>query len=260
MMSRIVAITNQKGGVGKTTTAINLAAALAVAERRTLLIDIDPQGNTSSGLGCRVGDDDLQIYHVLLGESTLVDAARQTDLEHLDLVPAGQDLAGIEAELYKLGPRERAVRLKEALAGVRERYDYVLIDCPPSLGLLTLNALTGAEGVLVPVQCEYLSMEGLSGLIETIGRVRAALNHQLVIEGILLTMVDLRTNLAREVEQEVRRNARVPVYRSMIPRNVRLSEAPSHGQPIVLYDVASKGCQSYLALAREFLAQNEEAA
>jgi len=259
-MSRIVAIANQKGGVGKTTTAINLAAAIAVAERRTLLIDLDPQGNASSGLGFRCGPDDKQIYGVMLGDYKLRDATRQTMLEYLDLLPAGQDLAGLEPELYELDARARSSRLLQVLVEQVEDYAYVIIDCPPSLGLLTLNALAAADAVLVPVQCEYLSMEGLSGLLDTISRVRGALNPRLRIDGILLTMVDQRTNLSREVEAEVRENSRVPVYRTTVPRNVRLSEAPSHGKPIMLYDVASRGCQSYLALAREFLRHSEEAA
>ena len=259
-MGKVVAVANQKGGVGKTTTAINLAASLAVAERRTLLVDMDPQSNASSGLGVRPKPGEMHIYHALVGECSLDDVVRGTELEFLDVAVAGPDLAGAEPELYIMNARARMRVLKGLMEQVRDGYDYIFIDCPPSLGLLTLNALGAADSVLIPVQCEYLSLEGLTSLLSTVEKVREAFNPSLVYEGILLTMVDSRTNLAKDVEHEVRSNARVKVYNTMVPRNVRLSEAPSHGKPIVLYDVGSSGCRSYLELAKEFLEARGEAA
>jgi chromosome partitioning protein len=245
----IVALANQKGGVGKTTTAVNLAASLAASERRTLLIDLDPQGNATSGFG--LTDAEPQIYDALLGEVGLDAVARPTELEFLHVAPAGPDLVGAEIELVSMEGRER--RLARALEGVAEHYEFVLIDCPPSLGLLTLNALTAADAVLIPLQCEYYALEGLARLTQTLERVRAGLNPRLALEGIVFTMVDARANLGRQVMDEVRSHFGARVYETTVPRNVRLSEAPSHGKPILLYDIRSRGAASYLALASEFL-------
>jgi chromosome partitioning protein len=226
--SRILALANQKGGVGKTTTAVNLAASLAASEHPTLLVDLDPQGNASSAFGIR--DPDPQIYDALIGKRVIKDAARRTELSHLHLVPAGVDLVGAEIELVSTPHRER--RLEMALADARHDYDFVLVDCPPSLGLLTLNALAAADGVLIPLQCEYYALR---------------------VEGILLTMVDARNNLSRQVAEEVRSHFGSQVLRTTIPRNVRLSEAPSHGKPVLLYDIHSRGAVAYLQLAEEML-------
>jgi chromosome partitioning protein len=253
---QIIALANQKGGVGKTTTAVNLAASIAASERATLLIDLDPQGNASSGFG--LGDTSPQIYDALIGEATLLEVAQPTELEFLHVAPAGPDLVGAEIELVGLEDRER--RLAHALAPVADRYDYILIDCPPSLGLLTLNALTAADAVLIPLQCEYYALEGLARLTQTVERVRAGLNPGLVLEGIVFTMVDVRANLARQVMDEVRSHFGARVYETSVPRNVRLSEAPSHGKPVLLYDIRSRGAASYLALAAEFLKRRETAA
>jgi chromosome partitioning protein len=247
--SRVVAIANQKGGVGKTTTAVNLSASLAVSERPTLLIDLDPQGNASSAFGLR--NPYPQIYHALIGERVMKDAACRTELSHLHVVPAGVDLVGAEIELVNTPHRER--RLEMALADARHDYDFVLVDCPPSLGLLTLNALAAADGVLIPLQCEYYALEGLARLLDTLERVRRELNPGLRLEGILLTMLDARANLGRQVADEVRRHFGSQVLRSVIPRNVRLSEAPSHAKPVLLYDIQSRGALAYLELARELL-------
>lgn len=253
-MARVVAIANQKGGVGKTTTAVNLAASLAVAEQRVLLVDLDPQGNATTGVGGGRGGYEGS-YAVLLGEAGVAEVVRETTLPSLHFVGADQDLVSVERDLPREGGAER---LRDALAAVDEDYDFVLIDCPPSLGMLTLNALTAADGVLVPLQCEYYALEGLSQLVGTIERVEGALNPGLRIDGVVLTMYDARNNLAREVAEEVRSHFRV--YESVIPRNVRLAEAPSHGQPVVLYDAASRGSYSYLSLAREILDDLPEAA
>ena len=253
LRAQIIALANQKGGVGKTTTAVNLAASIAASERSTLLVDLDPQGNASSGFG--LVDAEPQIYDALIGGASILDIVRPTELEFLQVAPAGPDLVGAEIELVALPDREQ--RLARALAPVGDRYDYVLIDCPPSLGLLTLNALTAADAVLLPLQCEYYALEGLARLTQTVERVRAGLNPRLELEGIVFTMVDARANLGRQVMEEVRSHFGARVYETTIPRNVRLSEAPSHGKPILLYDIRSRGAASYLALAAEFLKRRE---
>lgn len=247
----VLAIVNQKGGVGKTTTAVNLAACLAASERPTLLIDVDPQANASSAYG--ITNAERQIYDALIDEMPLTHCAFETELETLHVVPAGRDLVGAEIELVSLESRE--YRLAQSIQAVGDAYEIILIDCPPSLGLLTLNALTAADAVLIPLQCEYYALEGLANLVETVDLVRAELNTRLEVQGIVLTMVDQRNNLARQVEAEVRRHFGDKVYRTRIPRNVRLSEAPSHGQPILLYDIHSKGAAAYVKLADELLAQ-----
>ncbi len=248
-MSIVLAIANQKGGVGKTTTAVNLAACLAVAEQRVLLVDMDSQGNASSGVGHPKAKVARGTYDVLLGDASLRDVILETELPTLSLVPATPDLAAAEIELG--GEDDRATRFRDALAKVRADYDYVIVDCPPSLGLLTLNALVAADGVIVPMQCEYYALEGLSSLGDTIERIRNGLNAGLHVEGVVLTMYDPRMSLAREVADEVRKHYRV--YDTVIPRNVRLAEAPSHGKPVILYDAGSRGSHGYLSLARELL-------
>ena len=256
-MAHVVAIANQKGGVGKTTTAVNLAASLAVAEQRVLLIDLDPQGNASSGVGHPPRGVERGTYDVLLDGVPLSEVILSSEeLPTLDVVASSPDLAAIELELIESDDRNR--RLQRALAEVRGDYDFVLVDCPPSLGLLTINALVAADLVLVPMQCEYYALEGLSQLVHTIERVRSALNPDLRIHGVLLTMFDGRNNLATEVAAEVR--AHFPVYETVIPRNVRLAEAPSHGKPVILYDASSRGSYGYLNLAREILDALPEAA
>jgi chromosome partitioning protein len=255
-MSRILTIANQKGGVGKTTTAVNLAASLAASERRTLLIDIDPQGNAGSALGARRDDSEKSIYEVLLDGLPLAEAVRKTELKFLDLVPASRHLVGAELELAGIDHRE--YRLKRAVDTVVSSYEYIVVDCPPSLGLLTVNGLVAAQGVLIPLQCEYYALEGLADVLRTIDLVKGTANPGLKVDGILLTMF-APNNLANQVAEEIRRTFNEQVFETVIPRNVRLSEAPSHGKPVLLYDVASKGCQSYLDLAREVTSRFSEA-
>jgi chromosome partitioning protein len=257
-MSRVIAIANQKGGVGKTTTAINLGASLAVAERRTLVIDIDPQGNASSGLGVDTRSGRPTVYDVLVEGRTVSDCViRGLHFEFLDLVPSTRDLVGAEIELVGAGGRETVLR--RALEPIRDGYDYILVDCPPSLGLLTLNTLTAADSVLIPIQCEFYALEGLSQLLSTVRLVQKGLNPELEIEGVLLTMYDRRLNLSKQVAAEAVEYFGNRVFRTAIPRNVRLAEAPSFGQPIAQYDVLSAGAQSYLALAKELMASEDHA-
>jgi chromosome partitioning protein len=248
-VGRVVAIANQKGGVGKTTTAVNLAASLAAAEQRVLLVDMDAQGNASQGVGCGQGTTTQGTYQLMLREASVDDVLRHTELATLDVIPATQDLAAVERELADAD--DSATRLRDALRTVSERYDFVIVDCPPSLGTLTINALVAADVVLVPMQCEYYALEGLSQLVGTIERVRGSFNPTLAIDGVLLTMYDARNNLANEVAAEVRQHFHV--YETVVPRNIRLAEAPSHGKPVILYDAASRGAFSYINLAREIL-------
>jgi chromosome partitioning protein len=242
-------VVNQKGGVGKTTTAVNLAASFAVSERRTLLVDTDPQANATSALGGPANG--AHIYDAIIGRCVMKDVTRPTELDFLQVIPSGRDLYGAEIELVSSMARER--RLERALAELRSSFDIVLLDCPPSLGLLTLNALTAADAVLIPLQCEYYALEGLAGLLDTIELVRRELNPGLSLEGIVLTMADRRNRLSRQVEAEVRGHFAGQVFETVIPRNVRLSEAPSHGKPVLLYDAHSRGAVAYLHLAEEIL-------
>jgi len=250
-MGRVLAIANQKGGVGKTTTAVNLAASLAAAEKRTLLIDMDPQGNATSGIGIDKSTLEKTIYHALIGEVEARDVLVHTVLDSLDLLPATTDLIGAEVELITAFARES--KLLSVIDTLRNEYDYIIIDCPPSLGLLTVNSLTAADSVLVPLQCEFFALEGLSQLMSTIQLIQRDLNRKLEIQGIILTMFDSRNNLSHQVTEEVRKHFNDRVFETMIPRNVRLSEAPSHGLPALLYDASSTGSAAYLQLAREVI-------
>jgi chromosome partitioning protein len=252
---KIICIANQKGGVGKTTTSVNLSSALAQLGKRVLLVDLDPQGNASSGLGLKRQDyQDQNIYHVLIGEISIKDALYATSNQNLSVAPANPDLVGAEIELVEMPERE--YRLKHALKTIENHFDYVLIDCPPSLGLLTVNALTAANSFLVPLQCEYYALEGLSQLLNTAGLIKKNLNPNLSIEGILLTMFDTRNNLSHQVVQEIKTHFGDKVFEAVIPRNVRLSEAPSHGKSIIDYDSKSVGALKYMELAHELLSKN----
>jgi chromosome partitioning protein len=250
-VARILAITNQKGGVGKTTTGVNLAASLAAAKRRVLLVDLDPQGNATMGSGVDKRPLAATVYHVLLGERTLTETRLRSEKGGYDLVPANRELAGAEVELVEVEHRE--TRLKDALATVEGEYDFILIDCPPALNLLTVNGLTAAQAVMIPMQCEYYALEGLSDLVQTIKKVRSHLNPALEIEGLLRTMFDPRNTLAQQVSAQLLEHFGDKVYRTVIPRNVRLAEAPSYGEPALTFDKDSKGAQAYLALAGEML-------
>ncbi|MFD1204266.1 MULTISPECIES: AAA family ATPase [Sporosarcina] len=248
-MGKIIAIANQKGGVGKTTTSVNLSACLAHIGKKVLLIDADPQGNATSGVGVNKGDVHQCIYDMLIDDVNINEVIHKTKMENLDIVPATISLAGAEIELVSTISRE--VRMKHAIQDAKDSYDYIIIDCPPSLGLLTINSLTAANSVIIPVQCEYYALEGLSQLLSTIRLVQKHLNENLMIDGVLLTMFDARTNLGIQVIEEVKKYFQDKVYSTIVPRNVRLSEAPSHGEPIILYDARSRGAEVYLELAKE---------
>jgi len=254
-MAKVISIANQKGGVGKTTTAVNLSACIAEKGKRVLLVDIDPQGNATSGIGVEAHQD-KSVYNVLVDSIPMEETIQGTMIKKLDVCPANINLAGAEIELVSMVSREN--RLKKAIDGVKDKYDYVIIDCPPSLGLITLNAFTASDSVLVPIQCEYYALEGLGQLINTIKLVQMHLNQELIVEGVVLTMFDARTNLSSEVAIEVEKYFGNKVFQTIIPRNIRLSEAPSHGLPITLYDKDCKGAETYKKLAKELLALNEK--
>ncbi len=255
-MGKVISIANQKGGVGKTTSAINLAASLAAIEHSTLIIDIDPQSNTTSGLGIESKTVTNSIYEVMVGGVEISEAVRETELDYLDLVPSHINLVGAEIEMVDRNERERI--LTKAVEQIKKKYDFVIIDCPPSLGLLTINALTSSDSVMIPVQCEYFALEGLGQLLNTIKIVRQHLNPELEIEGVILTMYDTRTRLSNQVADEVKRYFDDKVFSSVISRNVRLAEAPSFGKPAILYDANSVGAKNYLALAREVIQRNKK--
>lgn len=255
-MGRVIAIANQKGGVGKTTTAINLSACLAEAGQRVLMVDFDPQGNGTSGLGLEKGNIDNTVYELLIGECTIEECITESVQEHLDVLPSDVNLAGAEIELLDIEDKEALLR--KYLDEIRDHYDFILIDCPPSLNLLTINALTAADTVLVPIQCEYYALEGLTQVMKTINLVKKKLNPNLEMEGVVFTMYDARTNLSLEVVESVKSNLNQTIYKTIIPRNVRLAEAPSHGMSINLYDSRSTGAESYRLLAAEVISRGEE--
>ncbi len=255
-MAKVIAIANQKGGVGKTTTAVNLSSCLAYKGKKVIIIDVDPQGNTTSGLGIDKKNIGKSIYDVIINEDSIEDALMKTMIDDLYICPSNIQLVGAEVELVSVISRE--TRMKAAIDDIRDKYDFILIDCPPSLGLLTLNALTAADTILVPIQCEYYALEGLSQLMNTVKLVQRHLNPSLDVEGVVLTMFDARTNLSIQVVEDVKKYFRNKVYRTIIPRNVRLSEAPSFGLPIILYDAKSKGAECYLDLAQEVIEYSEE--
>jgi chromosome partitioning protein len=254
-MGKIIALANQKGGVGKTTTTINLAASMATLEKKVLVIDADPQANASSGLGVDIKNVDCSIYECLINKADIREAIYTTDIEGLDIVPSHIDLVGAEIEMLNLDDREKIMR--RVLQPMKQEYDFVFIDCSPSLGLITLNALTAADSVIIPVQCEYFALEGISKLLNTIKIIKSKLNPGLEIEGFLLTMFDSRLRLANQIYEEVKRHFRELVFRTVIQRNVKLSEAPSHGVPVILYDADSTGAKNHLALAQEIITRNE---
>jgi chromosome partitioning protein len=254
-MAKVIAITNQKGGVGKTTTAINLGASLAANELRVLLIDSDPQGNSTSGLGIEKGQDNLTFYNALLTGVPLEQTIVKTECDGLEIVPADKNLVAANLDMVDL--EEREYRLRRALVPVRDRYDYILIDCPPALDLLTLNALVAADSVLIPIQCEFFALEGISQLMDTVDRIREGFDHPLKIEGILLTMFDERTNLTRQVAEDLKEFFNDDVLTTVIPRSIRLAEAPSYGKPILMYDPGSRGAESYIKLAKEILGNEQ---